>query len=108
MRAYESGKTLSHWQDKATQINEANGWTIPPFADADGMLAKLMLVVTEVAEAAEDVRKGNRLHFGEELADTVIRVMHIADSEGIDLEREIAHKLEVNKMRGYKHGGKRA
>ncbi len=70
----------------------------------DMMLGKLMLVVTEVAEAAEAVRHADRVNFEEELADTFIRLMDITAACDIDIEKVIAGKMEVNKKRPIKHG----
>lgn len=70
------------------------------------MLEKLMLVVTECAEAAEDVRHEEWEHFGEELTDIMIRVMDIGATLDIDLENEIDKKHEINKGRPYLHGKK--
>ena len=65
-----------------------------------------MLVVTEVAEAAEDVRHEQWDHFGEELADVCIRVLDICASLGIDLEYEIVAKMLKNEQRPFLHGKK--
>lgn len=70
----------------------------------DLMLSKLMLVVTEVGEAAEAVRKGDIENFKEELADTIIRVLDITHSMGVDISEEIANKMEVNEKRPFLHG----
>jgi hypothetical protein len=72
----------------------------------DVMLGKLMLVVSEVGEAAEAVRHMDFKNFKEELADTVIRIMDICDSVGIDLEQEIKDKMIINEQRPMKHGKK--
>lgn len=42
-----------------------------------------------------------------ELADIVIRVSDICGRYGIDLEAAIKEKMEYNKNRPYKHGGKK-
>jgi NTP pyrophosphatase (non-canonical NTP hydrolase) len=47
------------------------------------------------------------VNFGEELADTLIRVLDLASGLGIDLDSAVSAKLEKNKHRGYRHGGKR-
>lgn len=84
---------------------EAKGFEMPEsLEDANGMLAKLMLVSCEVAEAAEDIRKGDLPHFREELADIVIRCLDIAGSFEIDLEAEIDRKMRINEARPYRHG----
>lgn len=41
-----------------------------------------------------------------ELADVVIRVADLCGHYGIDLETAIKRKMEYNKSRPYKHGGK--
>ena len=76
--------------------------------DARHILSWMMLVTTEVAEAAEAVRVGDKKNFAEELADVCIRVFDCAATLGIDLEQEIADKMEKNKNRPLKHGGKLA
>ena len=66
----------------------------------------LMLIVSEVAEAQDRLRKGDKDNFKEELADIVIRTADLAGGLGIDLEAEIIKKMEKNKKRPYKHGKK--
>lgn len=72
---------------------------------------KLMLMVTELAEAmetlrdtgADDLRSGN---FGEELADSVIRIFDTAHMINSPVGDEIMRKVDANKSRAYKHGRK--
>ena len=96
----------------------------------------LMLIVSELGEALEALRKGDRQiskkdynnlkvkeiggviiggfkfprwkkdTFEDELADAVIRILDLAEARGIDLEWQIMKKLEYNKSRPYKHGKK--
>jgi len=66
----------------------------------------LMLIVGEVSEAMEGLRKGDMNNFKEELADIVIRTTDLAGGLGIDLESEIIKKMKQNKSRPYKHGKK--
>ena len=68
------------------------------------MLGKLMLVVTEISEAAEAVRHNDFDNFKEELADTIIRLLDIARSCGIDIDGEVLKKVNKNKERPIKHG----
>lgn len=42
-----------------------------------------------------------------ELADVVIRVAHLCGRLGIDLEKELRIKMDYNKTRSYRHGGKK-
>ncbi len=96
--------------------------------DVPTVMMKLMLVVTEVAEAAEAVRDdgekswGDRKSYtvpdkrghskpeglGPELADVVIRVMDLAEACGIGLEQEIINKVLYNETREHRHGGRHA
>lgn len=71
--------------------------------ERDLMLGKLMLVVTEVAEAAEAVRHYDMMNFIEELADTMIRLLDICGTVGIDIDDAIRNKMIVNKSRPKKH-----
>lgn len=77
-----------------------------PLTVGDAMLGKLMLVVCELAEAAEEVRAGEYEKFGVECADTVIRLMDICGTGGIDLAALIQAKMEKNWLRPVKHGKK--
>jgi len=66
----------------------------------------LMLIVSEVAEAQDGLRKGDIDNFKEELADVAIRLADLCGGLGIDLETEIIKKMKQNKSRPYKHGKK--
>lgn len=66
----------------------------------------LMLVVSEVAEAMEGIRKGlkddklpHRDMFEVELADTLIRIFDIAGKYNLDLDGAIAEKRAYNDKR---------
>ena len=67
----------------------------------------LCLVHSEVSEALEAYRMSDEVKFAEELADIVIRVFDIAEAQGINIEKEILGKHEVNRCRPAHHGGKR-
>ena len=76
-------------------------------------MSKLMLVVTEVSEAAEAYRKDPTLtdkdiknNFAEELADTFIRLLDLTGSLNIDIATEIHNKMLINEGRPHKHGKK--
>jgi NTP pyrophosphatase (non-canonical NTP hydrolase) len=67
---------------------------------------KLMLIVTEIAEAKEGYRKGlmdshltERSAVEVELADAVIRIAALSGRLGLDLGGAIAEKLAYNKTR---------
>ena len=64
---------------------------------------RLMLIVGEVAEAMEAIRKDDD-NFREELADVAIRLFDLCGFMAIDLENEIEKKMKINADRPYKHG----
>lgn len=74
--------------------------------NSEMMLAKLMLVTTEVAEAAEACRDENMKQFGEELADIIIRVLDITASCEIDIGVHVRKKLAAWILRPSLHGRK--
>jgi len=98
------------------EIREEHGFQTPhligpteyPFGVTFGdvMLAKLMLIVTEIAEAAEAVRHNDWTNFSEELADASIRILDISATTGLDLEEAIQYKMRVNRERPRRHGKK--
>lgn len=86
---------------------EAKGFKTPQMQnDPDAMLGKLMLVVTEVAEAAEACRHADFDNFTEEIADTAIRLFDIADTGGFSLMAAVHRKMDINADRPYRHGKK--
>ena len=91
-----------------------------------------MLMITEIAEAAEEVRNGKppvyaNGHCGSiideilrikvdklkpegeavELADTVIRIMDYFGYKGWDIGKTLDLKMTYNETRSYRHGGKK-
>ena len=85
---------------------------IPTFGvhgnDTRHILSWLMLITTELAEAAEAARKGDKENFAEELADACIRIFDTCGALGIDLEKAILDKMVFNEKRPIRHGGKLA
>ncbi|MEH7122089.1 MazG nucleotide pyrophosphohydrolase domain-containing protein [Bacillus sp. JJ1773] len=88
--------------EQAYETAKSKGWHDEP-RETGTLLA---LIHSEVSEALEADRKGNHENFAEELADVCIRVFDLCGSKGIDLENAILKKMEHNKGRTYKHGGK--
>ena len=86
------------------------------FARVNNQLALLMLITTELAEAAEGIRHGNppddkipEFSATEaELADAIIRIMDMAEAYGWRVAEAVVAKAEMNKGRAHMHGGKRA
>ena len=98
-RVHETAKSKGFWD----ALGQVNGEQVDA-SDVGVRLSKLMLVTTEVAEAAEAVRHGDQENFGEELADIVIRVMDLAEATGVNLEQAIVNKMAVNVGRPLMHG----
>lgn len=63
----------------------------------------IMLIVTELSEAVEALRKDDMSNFKEELADVAIRLFDLVGGLEIDLEEEINKKMEINKNREKMH-----
>ena len=100
---------IKHFGLTVVGINRANGWnvTIPQdWGNAYKLASNLALIHSEVSEALEAVRKNDRANFEEEMADVMIRVIDTCHGLGVDLGPVIRAKLEANKKRGYRHGGK--
>jgi len=74
------------------------------FHRSGNTFSALMLIVTELGEAAEALRKEDPDNFREEIADTVIRLFDLCGACGIDLEDEISKKMSKNFSRPYRHG----
>jgi hypothetical protein len=97
--------------------NELNGWH-----ETWNLMEKMMMVVTELAEAVEEIRDHSSTEvyfnpeepekpegFPVEIADTIIRLLDIADHEGFafKLSTLIEQKNEYNATRGHRHGGRK-
>ncbi len=75
---------------------------------------KLMLIVSELGEACEALRRNIRQpkdkrtwtkdSFEDEIADTLIRIFDLAGYLGIDLDWQVTNKIKYNQGRSYKHG----
>lgn len=66
--------------------------------------AAIMLVVTELAEAVEALRKEDDVNFAEEIADAVIRLLDLSMAEGLDIAAEVQAKMNKNLQRPHRHG----
>lgn len=99
--------SLNQLAQEISEWREGKGFYTPTTIQGEGgekMLGKLMLVVGEVAEASEAVRENDSHGFAEELADTMIRLLDICGTTGIDIEEEIRKKMIINRDRPYRHG----
>jgi len=79
----------------------------------------LMLVVSELAEALEEVRNGyspgiiatvgaeqKPVGFAVEIADSIIRILDMCSHLDIDIQRAVEIKMAYNRTRPHRHGGK--
>lgn len=118
--------TIEEMQDESFDNSEAHGF----HADGSTVVEKLMLVVSELSEALEDLRKNEKdLHiikysddskdtlyddegrahpkpigFMSELADVVIRVGDLAGIVDGNLELAVKVKQAYNRLRPHMHG----
>jgi len=96
-------RSLKEWQQKVTKYAIEHGFDWKK-SDVDTMLLRLH---SEVSEAAEEARDENLEGLAEELADIFIRLVNLVEVMGIDLEREVEKKHQVNLSRPKLHGRKR-
>ena len=113
-----SDSTLSEYQLAVAAVNEANGWFDSERTPGDEM----MLLVSEISEAFEEIRDGrdtDEVYFTvdkngidkpegvpSELADLFIRLMDTCQRFNVNLATEVKRKLAYNATRGHRHGGK--
>jgi len=91
---------LNEYRDMCHKIAIEKGF----WEASDSVAVKLMLVVTELAEACEADRKGDDKNFHEEIADTFIRLFDLCGFLNIDIKKEINAKMIINKSRPKLHG----
>lgn len=135
---FNNKMSLNDWIEKCTKTSRDKGWGWKhgQCSDPTFLSAQLMLVVTEAAEACEDLRKGyiktmylektsigevvhteqkyvdgipqyKPIGFPSEIADILIRIFHIAGECGIDLLKEVKDKDLYNNTRSFRHGNKK-
>ena len=103
--------TINNQIKRAYKIAQNSGWHDESVADE----VLLLLIHTEVSEAAEALRHGNPPDdkipefsgLEAELADVCIRVFDMAGAGNLRLQEAIIAKMDMNELRAHKHGGKR-
>lgn len=113
-------RSIDDWILHAHKIATDHGWwegTEGRDLTADEILARLMLVVSEISEAAEEVRQplfhqddwrlgkeGKPEGFGVELADAALRLFDLCGRMRISLGFFLERKSAFNETRPKRHG----
>ena len=113
----EWGRLIDEWCDR-------KGWN--QNLVMGNMIANLH---SEISEAWEEIRNGHSIKevyfttsqldingdntpkpegFGIEMADLIIRILHICAHYGLDIDSLVEQKMAYNEKRPYRHGGKLA
>lgn len=100
-----------HVQNEVKAVNVEHGWWDESLHDA----VRIALMHSELSEALEGLRHGNGPSdhipqynaMEEELADVIIRIMDIAEIRGYRVAQAVLAKIEFNRGRAFKHGGKK-
>jgi len=114
MKAREIKAFLEGWQAVQEDIHQTaicKGWHDEERNDGE-MIA---LMHSELSEALEGIREGNPpddhipsfSSVEAELADVIIRIMDYAALRGLAVDEAMLAKMQYNKGRSHKHGGKR-
>lgn len=118
--ACEKGWWPSHEDPEVVKVSKSNLPKALKEKLVDMMVSRndgemFCLMHSEISEALEAVRVGNPPDdkipeykgTAAELADVVIRIMDYCHVRGLDLAGAVLAKIEFNKNRPYKHGGKK-
>ena len=106
--------TVNGWAEYIKEWGHRKGWDYTE----DKVPEKLMLAVGELAEAMEEYRR-NRIEnwfnednkpegFKIELADCLIRILHLCDVYKINMQKCLEIKMAYNEKRPYRHGNLKA
>lgn len=95
---------LNEMAEEAHEIAKEKGWW--ENQRSEGELIALMH--SELSEALEAYRreKGKEA-IAEELADCIIRIIDYSAARNMDIEAAVKKKMEKNRGRPYRHGGKK-
>lgn len=95
--------SINDYCRQAHDIAKSKGWYDEPVP----LNNSLLLIHAEVSEAVEALRKEDINNFEEELADVAIRLFDLCGYHEINLGQAIDKKMEKNRTRSYRHGGKK-
>ncbi len=115
----ETHRSLNTLADEILGINRSKGWT-PSVGEETNLDRNLMLIVGELSEAQEELRAHHDVYevyyrddkpgpqgFGIEIADVIIRTLGLCAELDLDIDALVRDKIEFNKTRPFKHGGKK-
>lgn len=110
---FDARDPINIWAKKINEWATTKGWNQNevPFPEF------IALCHSELSEALEEHRNNHdpdEIYFKDgkpegipiELADLIIRVLHYTDEHGINIGKALEIKMEYNKTRPYRHGGK--
>lgn len=100
-------KTINDLCREAFETARLNGW----HEEKREFGTLIALMHSELSEALEAYRKDSEevmwANITQELADVCIRIFNACGEYQLDLASAIENKMEKNKSRGYKYGGRR-
>ena len=103
---------IKQWQRRIHKNNVDHGFV----HTGEHIHRALLMAIGEIVEAQNELRAGHSPRhiyhnlgekpegFGIEIADAIIRLLDIAEGEGIDMEHCMELKHEYNVTRPFKHG----
>ncbi len=112
------GKTIGEWQAEITQWGADKGWDKPALCERRGEIVAFDPMEYSAPQGVNVEAVGMKLALwldGEkpegmstELADTIIRCLHLGGRLGLDIEHAMEVKMAYNQGRPYRHGGRLA
>lgn len=109
-KAHENAYSKGFWSQELAVVSKMKAYdNLFSSEEVNGVInafrsQRLMLIVSELTEALEALRKSDWPNYKEELADVMIRMGDLAGGEDIRLEKEITNKMHQNEQRPYLHG----